>query len=327
MTASRVLALVGGVALDGLDEVRDQVVAPLELDVDLRPGVLDAVPQADEAVVGQDDVQADDDGEHDQDDEDDGHGSLRASDPRVRRPWSDITPSSSDRSASPIEGPGPTPPRTRSRPSPSPASWARRGLESDVWLTADGEAVLDHDGLVGPRLRRRPIGSADRAALPSHIPTLEELYATVGTDLDLSLDIKDADAIDRAVAVARAAGAADRLWACHHDWKQVASWRRRYPEIRLVDSTRLEPHEAGPGAPGGAARRRRDRRREPAPLGLDRRAHDPVPPLRPAHPRPGTASSSATSTRPSTPASTASSATTSTAWSKPSSAPTRSPVS
>ena len=25
------------------------------------------------------------------------------------------------------------------------------GLESDVWLTADGEAVLDHDGLVGGR--------------------------------------------------------------------------------------------------------------------------------------------------------------------------------
>ena len=30
------------------------------------------------------------------------------------------------------------------------------GLESDVWLTADGEAVLDHDGAVGS-LRKRPI--------------------------------------------------------------------------------------------------------------------------------------------------------------------------
>ena len=33
------------------------------------------------------------------------------------------------------------------------------GLESDVWVTADGEAVLDHDGLVGrvaPPAHRRP---------------------------------------------------------------------------------------------------------------------------------------------------------------------------
>ena len=29
------------------------------------------------------------------------------------------------------------------------------GLESDVWVTADGEVVLDHDGLVGRRVGRR----------------------------------------------------------------------------------------------------------------------------------------------------------------------------
>ena len=35
------------------------------------------------------------------------------------------------------------------------------GLESDVWLTADGEAVLDHDGVVGRKgLRRRRIAVA-----------------------------------------------------------------------------------------------------------------------------------------------------------------------
>ena len=33
------------------------------------------------------------------------------------------------------------------------------GLESDVWLTRDGEAVLDHDGLVRNGLRRRRIAS------------------------------------------------------------------------------------------------------------------------------------------------------------------------
>ena len=40
-----------GVALDRLDEVRDQVPAPLQLHLDLRPRVVDAVPQPDEAVV------------------------------------------------------------------------------------------------------------------------------------------------------------------------------------------------------------------------------------------------------------------------------------
>ena len=66
------------------------------------------------------------------------------------------------------------------------------GLESDVWLTRDGEAVLDHDGVVRQGLRKRRIAELDRADLPEHIPTLEELYAAVGTELDISLDVKDA---------------------------------------------------------------------------------------------------------------------------------------
>src|SRR5918995_3045535 len=80
------------------------------------------------------------------------------------------------------------------------------GLESDVWLTADGEAVLDHDGVAGGRLRRRRIASCRRAELPPHIPTLVDLYETCGTDVDISLDLKDAAAFDRVVDVARAAG-------------------------------------------------------------------------------------------------------------------------
>jgi glycerophosphoryl diester phosphodiesterase len=115
------------------------------------------------------------------------------------------------------------------------------GLESDVWLTADGEAVLDHDGIAGSRLRRRRISSVDRSALPPHIPTLEELYAECGTDMHLSLDVKDPAAFDRVVAVARAAsgGALERLWLCHPDWRLVATWRSSCDEVRLVDSTRI----------------------------------------------------------------------------------------
>ena len=51
------------------------------------------------------------------------------------------------------------------------------GLESDVWLTADGVPVLDHDGVVRAGLRTRPIGTLARAELPPHIPSLAELYA------------------------------------------------------------------------------------------------------------------------------------------------------
>src|SRR5688500_3372946 len=65
------------------------------------------------------------------------------------------------------------------------------GLESDGWLTSDGAAVLDHDGVVGSRLRRRSIGSVARKDLPDHMPTLEELYAVCGTGFELSLDLKD----------------------------------------------------------------------------------------------------------------------------------------
>ena len=115
------------------------------------------------------------------------------------------------------------------------------GLESDVWCTADGVAVLDHDGVVGSRLRRQSITDVTRGALPAHIPTLADLYAECGTDFELSLDVKDPAAAAATVAVARAAGgdAAERLWLCHDNWHQLIEWRPEFPEVRLVDSTRL----------------------------------------------------------------------------------------
>src|SRR5881227_3982847 len=66
------------------------------------------------------------------------------------------------------------------------------GLESDVWLTVDGVPVLDHDGRVRHRVRRKPIASLTRRELPPHIPALADLYAECGGDYELSLDLKDA---------------------------------------------------------------------------------------------------------------------------------------
>src|SRR5437879_4278589 len=98
------------------------------------------------------------------------------------------------------------------------------GLESDVWVTADGVAVLAHDGVVGSRVRRRSIRDVARADLPAHIPALADLYAECGSGFELSLDVKDPAAMAPTVDVARAAGedAPAKLWLCHHDWRQLA---------------------------------------------------------------------------------------------------------
>jgi len=120
------------------------------------------------------------------------------------------------------------------------------GLESDVWLTEDLHPVLDHDGLAGGRLRRKPIGKTLLADLPPHIPRLADLYESCGTAFDLSLDIKDPSAIAHVVAAARDAGAEHRLWVCHPDWEIVATWRDLSPAVKLVDSTRLKRIKEGP---------------------------------------------------------------------------------
>jgi glycerophosphoryl diester phosphodiesterase len=120
------------------------------------------------------------------------------------------------------------------------------GLESDAWITADGEVVLDHDGVVGGVLRRRRIGDVSRDQLPAHIPTLGELYDACGPDVELSLDVKDPQAVDEIVRIAAAVGDPHRLWLCHPDVELLASWREEHPEVRLVNSTRLASMDDGP---------------------------------------------------------------------------------
>lgn len=122
------------------------------------------------------------------------------------------------------------------------------GLESDVWVTADGVAVLDHDGVVGGLLKRRRIRDVARRDLPSHIPELAALYGELGTDFDLSLDVKDPAAGPVAVQVSMAADPTmvSRLWLCDDDLDRMVSWRTVSPHVRLVDSTRLSRIKQGP---------------------------------------------------------------------------------
>jgi glycerophosphoryl diester phosphodiesterase len=116
-----------------------------------------------------------------------------------------------------------------------------RGLESDVWSTADGVPVLDHDGVVKAGRRKRPISEVRRCDLPDHVPALVDLYEACGTDFELSLDLKDPTSIDAVVAVTREFDdtMAARLWLCDWDLDRTIDHRRRFPDVRVVDSTRL----------------------------------------------------------------------------------------
>jgi glycerophosphoryl diester phosphodiesterase len=120
------------------------------------------------------------------------------------------------------------------------------GLESDVWLTTDGEVVLDHDGEVGSRWRKRPIAELRRSQLPAHIPTLAELYATCGTAYHLSLDLKDPRVGAAVISVTTEAAPAmlPRLWLCSPVWQQLVPLRGQ--GAKLVDSTRLARIKEGP---------------------------------------------------------------------------------
>jgi glycerophosphoryl diester phosphodiesterase len=120
------------------------------------------------------------------------------------------------------------------------------GLESDVWLTADGVPVLDHDGIVRASGGRRALTELRGDELPAAIPSLADLYRSCGTDYELSLDVKDAAAAPAVVDEAIELGAVDRLWLCHPSWRQLARWRPLSPGLRLVDSTGRASMGEGP---------------------------------------------------------------------------------
>ena len=113
------------------------------------------------------------------------------------------------------------------------------GIESDVWVTADGVPVLDHDGVVGRRLSRRtPISQLNSADLPDHIPTLAEYYGAIDPAVPLSLDVCDPAGFTAVVDVAKRFGALETLWCCSSDLDDLVSWRTAQPTARLVHSVR-----------------------------------------------------------------------------------------
>jgi glycerophosphoryl diester phosphodiesterase len=122
------------------------------------------------------------------------------------------------------------------------------GLESDVWLTADGVAVLHHDPKVRIGWRRRPIWATNRSDLPTAIPSLADLFGSCGSSYQLSLDLKDTNVVDSVVETAAAfdPSGLSRLWLCHPATTVLAAWRELHPEVRLVNSTGLQRMPDGP---------------------------------------------------------------------------------
>ncbi len=108
------------------------------------------------------------------------------------------------------------------------------GLESDVWLTADGVPVLLHGA---GRVRGRPINALRRDELPGQIPSLEQLWQRLGNGFDLALDMSAPEAAGAVVKLACRYGALDRLWLTYWRLPRMAAWRRRWPELRLVYAT------------------------------------------------------------------------------------------
>lgn len=120
------------------------------------------------------------------------------------------------------------------------------GLESDVWLTADGVPVLDHDGLATIRRRRRRIRDLQRSQLPSHIPDLADIFPACGSRYHLALDLKDERTGHAVIDVISelAPDMLERVWLCAPMWQNLLDLRGR--GVKLIDSTRLTRIKEGP---------------------------------------------------------------------------------
>ena len=136
-----------------------------------------------------------------------------------------------------------------------------RGLESDARLSGDGEVVLVHGPHLRQGLRRLVVASTPAARLAAAgIPRLSDVYATLGGDFELSLDVKDVRVVEPILDSARKAGAVGRLWLCSREVDVLVGIRAADPEVHLVHSMgkrrygdTLEPHAAALARQGVAA--------------------------------------------------------------------------
>jgi len=112
------------------------------------------------------------------------------------------------------------------------------GLETDVWLSADGEVVCCHDPVVGRGLLRKKVAASTAAELGElGVPRMADVYAELGTGFACSVDVKTAEAADGLVDVGRQFDALERLWVCSKDVELLRRLRAE-PSVKLVHSER-----------------------------------------------------------------------------------------
>jgi glycerophosphoryl diester phosphodiesterase len=112
-----------------------------------------------------------------------------------------------------------------------------QGLESDARLTADGEVVLVHGAVAREGWRRRRVAQSTAAELAElSVPRLADLYAELGADYELSLDVYDPAAGAVLLEVARDVGALERLWLCSSKPDLLVKLGQQAPEAHLVHS-------------------------------------------------------------------------------------------
>jgi glycerophosphoryl diester phosphodiesterase len=117
------------------------------------------------------------------------------------------------------------------------------GLETDAWTAGDGEVVLVHDPVVVVRRagivrRRLRVATTASERLARHdVPRLVELYRALGTDYELSIDLKDERVGALVLEAARAEGDLQRLWLCSPSRRALRALRAVTGEVRLVHST------------------------------------------------------------------------------------------
>lgn len=111
------------------------------------------------------------------------------------------------------------------------------GLESDVWLSGDGQPVLVHDERFWRGLRRVDVRRTTAADLARFgVPRLVDLFDALGHDFELSLDLKDPAAVGPTLEVVDRHGVPERTWLCMYGVTRLAEVRAAHPVVRLVNS-------------------------------------------------------------------------------------------
>lgn len=116
-----------------------------------------------------------------------------------------------------------------------------KGLETDAWLSADGQVVLVHDASIKVRRgaipRKLHVEHSTAAELAEHdVPRLVDLRAALGTDYELSIDLKSPEVGTAILAETPDAADRARLWLCTPSTRALLELREQAPDTRLVHS-------------------------------------------------------------------------------------------